>query len=75
MDQAYLRFGVAFEREFVGQGAHESRSMSETLDRGWSALSLLPRSELTRVRDDEIDRFYAPAQSSAQRGTDSGRSR
>ncbi len=75
VDQAYLRFGVAFEREFVGQGAHESRSMSETLDRGWSALSLLPRSELTRVRDDEIDRFYAPAQSSAQRGTDSGRSR
>jgi V/A-type H+-transporting ATPase subunit B len=58
VDQAYLKFGNAFERGFVGQAKDESRTMEETLDRGWQALSLLPRSELTRVRDGEIDAHY-----------------
>ncbi len=58
MDQAYLTFGAAFERNFVGQGKTENRSITQTLELGWKALSLLPRSELTRVRDEEIDRYY-----------------
>ncbi len=62
MDQAYLTFGTAFEREFVSQGMMENRSITQTLELGWKILSLLPRSELTRVRDEEIDKYYRTPQ-------------
>ncbi|MBN1487897.1 MAG: V-type ATP synthase subunit B [Anaerolineae bacterium] len=58
IDQSYLRFGKAFEREFTGQGKTENRSVIETLDIGWKVLSTLPPSELTRVRQEEIDKYY-----------------
>ncbi len=57
-DQAYLRFGRAFEQEFVGQGPEESRTIEQTLDIGWRALSILPRDELTRVSEAEINEHY-----------------
>jgi len=57
-DQRYLKFGHAFEREFVGQGATENRTIEETLEAGWQALSILPREELTRVSEEEIARYY-----------------
>jgi len=58
VDQRYLKFGQAFEREFVGQGATENRTIAETLDIGWRALSILPGEELTRVSEDEIAQYY-----------------
>jgi V/A-type H+/Na+-transporting ATPase subunit B len=58
VDQAYLRFGNAFERHFIAQGRQENRSMEQTLDLGWQVLSELPQSELTRVRDEEIRAYY-----------------
>ncbi len=58
VDQAYLRFGNAFEREFVGQATHEARSIEQTLDVGWQVLSTLPRSELTRLREEELEAHY-----------------
>ena len=58
VDQAYLRFGNAFERDFVGQGTTEDRSIEETLTISWRALSLLPRDELTRVSEAEIHQYY-----------------
>ena len=33
-DKQYLKFGTAFEKEFIGQGKDENRSMAETLDIG-----------------------------------------
>ncbi len=57
-DRNYLRFGEAFEGRFLKQGDHESRSVAETLDLGWTVLSRLPREELTRVSRDQIDRRY-----------------
>ena len=57
VDQRYLKFGQAFEREFVGQGATENRTITETLDIGWRALSVLPHEELTRVSEDEIAQY------------------
>ena len=47
----------AFEREFVGQGPMENRTITETLDIGWKLLSMLPRSELKRIRDDMLDQY------------------
>jgi len=58
VDQRYLKFGHAFEREFVGQGATENRTIKETLDAGWRVLSILPREELTRVSEKEIAQYH-----------------
>ena len=57
VDQAYLKFGRAFEQTFIGQGRDENRSLAETLDTGWRTLALLPREELTRVSEAEIARW------------------
>ena len=57
-DQKYLKFGRAFEHEFVNQGFNENRTIERTLDIGWKLLSMLPKSELTRVTLDEIKQYY-----------------
>jgi len=58
VDQRYLKFGRAFEREFVNQSFTENRSIERTLEIGWKLLSMLPRQELTRVNLDEIEKYY-----------------
>jgi V/A-type H+-transporting ATPase subunit B len=58
VDQKYLEFGRAFEREFVNQALTENRTMEQTLDIGWRLLSMLPKEELTRVSLDEIRKYY-----------------
>jgi len=57
-DQKYLKFGRAFEQEFVNQGFTENRSIERTLEIGWKLLSMLPKKELTRVNLDEIEKYY-----------------
>ena len=58
IDRRYLKFGDAFEKEFLSQGYDEDRSIEETLDLGWKLLGNLPQSELTRVSEDELKRYY-----------------
>lgn len=58
VDQAYLQFGVLFERQFVEQDKAENRTIEQTLDAGWRVLSVLPTEELTRVTEDEIRQYY-----------------
>jgi V/A-type H+-transporting ATPase subunit B len=58
IDQKYLKFGRGFEREFVGQEFFENRNIEETMNIGWKLLSILPRTELTRLRDTELDQYY-----------------
>ena len=58
VDQRYLKFGRAFEREFVNQGVNENRTIERTLEIGWKLLSMLPKSELTRVTLEEIAQYY-----------------
>lgn len=57
-DQRYLKFGRAFEKEFVNQSFTENRSIERTLEIGWKLLSMLPKTELTRVTLEEIDQYY-----------------
>ncbi|MCD6082630.1 V-type ATP synthase subunit B [Candidatus Aerophobetes bacterium] len=59
MDRRYLEFADEFERKFVAQGENEDRSVEQTLDIGWQLLRMLPRSELKRVRDEYIEKYYA----------------
>jgi V/A-type H+-transporting ATPase subunit B len=58
IDRSYLSFGQVFERQFVGQGLDEMRTIDETLDRGWQALGVLPRDELTRISHEELISHY-----------------
>lgn len=58
VDLAYLDFGRAFERSFLAQGAAESRSIEETLQRGWDVLSGLPADELTRIDPGDLRKYY-----------------
>jgi V/A-type H+-transporting ATPase subunit B len=57
-DKSYLRFGEAFENEFLKQNEDEDRSIEETLDLGWKLLGYLPKIELTRVSEKEIADHY-----------------
>jgi V/A-type H+-transporting ATPase subunit B len=58
VDQKYLAFGRAFEREFVNQAHTENRTIEQTLNIGWRLLSLLPKEELTRLSLDELKKYY-----------------
>ena len=58
LDHQYLDFGENFERRFVSQNRDEDRSIEQTLDLGWEALSLLPAEELHRVTEEELETYY-----------------
>jgi V/A-type H+/Na+-transporting ATPase subunit B len=58
VDQKYLKFGRAFEKEFVNQSLTENRTIEQTLNIGWRLLSMLPREELTRVSLEELEQYY-----------------
>lgn len=58
VDKKYLKFGAAFEQEFVAQGATENRSIEETLDIGWKLLHILPREELDRIDTKILEKYY-----------------
>jgi V/A-type H+-transporting ATPase subunit B len=60
-DKIFAKFADAFEERYVKQGASENRSITETLDLGWSLLRTLPRGELKRIRDEFLAR-YLPAE-------------
>jgi V/A-type H+-transporting ATPase subunit B len=53
-----LEFADALAAGFLSQRQNENRTLDETLDRGWQALSTLPRSELTMVSDAVLDARY-----------------
>ena len=61
IDKLYAKFAVAFEKEYVSQGYHTDRSIEETLNIGWKLLSILPKSELKRIRSEYIDRYLPSA--------------
>ena len=57
-DKKYIEFGRQFENTFVNQGFDENRDISQSLDLGWKLLSTLPRTELDRVDDELLDKYY-----------------
>lgn len=57
-DKKYLEFGIAFEQQFVSQGATENRTMEETLDIGWKLLHILPKEELDRIDTKILEKYY-----------------
>ena len=57
-DKLYAQFADAFEREYVSQGYDTNRTIEETLDLGWKLLSILPKTELKRIKPEFIDKYY-----------------
>ena len=57
-DRRYLEFADQFEASFVKQGETEERSVIETLDIAWRLLSLLPPSALSRVRQEDLQKYH-----------------
>ena len=58
VDQLYMKFGEEFEAQVITQGEYENRSIEESLDLGWKVLKLLPRTELLRVTQEELEKHY-----------------
>ncbi|OJG71846.1 V-type ATP synthase beta chain [Enterococcus quebecensis] len=57
VDKIYAKFADRFEKEYVNQGFYANRSIEETLELGWELLSMLPRTELKRIKDDMLDEY------------------
>ena len=58
VDKLYARFAEEFEKQYVSQGYTTDRTIEETLSIGWKLLSILPRSELKRIKDEYLDEYY-----------------
>jgi len=56
-DRKYLKFADAFENRFVRQSKHENRSIQQSLDLGWELLSVLPETELKRIKKEFIAKY------------------
>lgn len=62
IDKKYLQFGAAFERDFIGQGRNENRTIAETLEIGWRLLHILPREELDRIDTKILEKYWDEGQ-------------
>lgn len=57
-DKLYAKFSDAFEKQYVSQGYHTDRGIEETLTLGWDLLSILPTSELKRIKTEFIEKYH-----------------
>jgi Archaeal/vacuolar-type H+-ATPase subunit B len=57
-DLIYARFADEFEKKYVSQGFENNRSIEDTLAIGWELLKMLPRSELRRIREEYLVKYY-----------------
>lgn len=57
VDKLFAKFADEFEKRYVSQGEYENRSIIDTLTIGWELLTILPKAELKRIRDEYIDKY------------------
>ncbi|MEG1501402.1 MAG: V-type ATP synthase subunit B [Clostridiales bacterium] len=58
-DLLYAKFADEFEKKYINQGFEENRSIEDTLAIGWELLSILPRTELKRIKPQYIDKYMS----------------
>lgn len=68
LDKLYLKFGEAFEMQFLTQGEYENRSIEETLDIGWRVLKILPKDELVRIKPEYIEKYLPKDEADVESG-------
>jgi len=61
VDKIFSKFADEFERRYITQGEEEDRPIEQTLNIGWDLLALLPVDELTRVREEFIEKYLPKA--------------
>lgn len=59
VDLMYAKFSQEFEQKYVSQGYDTDRTIEETLDIGWELLKILPKSELKRIDDEYIEKYFS----------------
>jgi V/A-type H+-transporting ATPase subunit B len=57
IDKIYFKFAEDFEAFYVSQGEYENRTIYQTLDLGWKLLSVFPKTELKRIRDEFLEKY------------------
>ena len=62
LDRKFAKFADEFEERYVAQGDEENRSIQETLEIGWKLLTIIPKSELKRIRDEFIEKYLPKAE-------------
>ncbi len=65
LDQIYLKFADAYEKEFIEQGDDE-RSIEDTLAIGWELISMIPEEELRRIKPELIEKYMHKKVDSAE---------
>lgn len=58
IDKKIMEFGRRFEKEFVTQEITEERSIDQSIEIAWDILRVLPKSELDRIDDQIIEKYY-----------------
>lgn len=58
VDKKYAEFADVFEEKYVSQGYQTNRTIEQTLDIGWELLKILPRSELKRIDEKFLAKYY-----------------
>jgi len=56
--KSLLDFADAFENKFLNQDIQENRSFEDTFSLAWDVLSILERSQLSRIHQEYIDKYY-----------------
>ena len=56
-DKQFAKFADAFEQRYVNQGNNTNRTIEDTLNLGWELLSLLPCTELKRIKPELIEKY------------------
>jgi len=58
IDKKYVKLSNKFEELFVKQGEDENRTIEESLNIGWRLLTILPKEELKRIKDEFIEKYF-----------------
>ncbi len=58
-DRRFLDFADKFENSFVKQSGNEERNIIETLNIAWTLLSLLPPGALSRVTEEDLQKYHS----------------
>jgi V/A-type H+-transporting ATPase subunit B len=57
LDKKFAKFADEFESRYVAQKENEDRAILDTLALGWDLLTIIPKAELKRIRDEYIEKY------------------
>lgn len=57
-DRSYLHFSELFEKQYINQGLEEDRTIQDTLTLAWKLLRTVPKEELKRIDETNIQKYY-----------------